>query len=211
MKKYILILLLIPLTYGLTKAQDTAKVTYGIKLGINNSSTTRSSSLEEVTSSKMKSFTSYSITLVVDVPLSKVLSVEPALSYTTKGQKKDAAGTSNDEESKVKYLELPVNLIYKYKNFFGGAGPYAATALKGTIEKGSQKTDLSFGSSYFSATSKNNDDWERFDWGLNALLGYKFKKFTFSVNYEFGLKDINPNPYYESKNRVGSLMVGFMF
>lgn len=211
MKRSVLTLIIIFLLFGAAKAQDSAKVSYGIKLGVNNSSTTRSTSFEEVNSSKMKSFTSYSVTVIVDVPLSKALSVEPGLSLITKGQEKDASGTSNDEKYRVRYLELPVNILYKYKSFFGGAGPYAATALKGTLEKSSGKEDLSFGSRYVSATSKNNDNWEQYDWGLNMLLGYKFKKFTISLNYELGLKDIDPNPYYESKTRTGSVMIGFMF
>lgn len=212
MKIKLPVLLFIIFTAGAVNAQDSAKVTYGIKLGINNNSTTRSSSFDEVNPPKMKKFTSYSVTVIVDVPLSSVLSVQPGIELTTKGQQKGATtGSNDDDEYRVTYLQAPVNLIAKYRSFFGGVGGYFARALKGTYESGSAKDDLKFGSSYVSSTSKKNDDWEQYDYGANVLFGYKLKKFTFNINYQYGLKDIDPNPYYKSKNRTVSFEVGFMF
>ncbi|KAA8482725.1 PorT family protein [Arcticibacter tournemirensis] len=205
-------LLLLVLTAGIVNAQDSSKVTYGIKVGINNNSTTRSSTFDEVNPPKMKNFRSYSVTVIVDVPLTSVLSVQPGLELTTKGQQKGAStGGSDDVEYRVTYLQAPINLIAKYRNFFLGAGGYFARALKGTYESGSVKDDLKFGSSYISSASKKNDDWEQYDYGASMLFGYKLKKFTFNVNYQYGLKDIDPNPYYRSKNRGVSLELGFIF
>lgn len=211
MNKYILIFFSFIVVSTALKAQDSTKVTYGIKLGINTNSTTRSSSLGEVNPPKMKGLKSYSITVVVDIPLTAALSVQPAVEFTKKGQVKKPYNSDSEQKSKVNYIQLPVDLVYKYKNIFVGAGGYASVALSGTYEAGSAKQDMKFGSTYVSATSKQNDNWEKYDYGLNTYLGYKIKKFTISINYEIGLKDIDPNPYYKSKNRVGSLDVGFSF
>lgn len=206
MKRNFLLLLLITVFSGLAKAQDSAKVTYGIKLGISTNSTTRTAA----SSIKMNSFNSFSASVVVDVPLINVLSVQPALTWSKKGQEKYSTISKTTTQYKVTYLTLPVNFVYKFKNFFGGAGPYGAYALGGTKKEGSNKTDIRFGKTYEAADSKRNDEWEDYDYGVNFLLGYKLKSFTFSVDYGLGMKDVEPGPY-SSKIRVGTFAVGLMF
>ncbi|EOR93023.1 hypothetical protein ADIARSV_3823 [Arcticibacter svalbardensis MN12-7] len=209
MKLKLLIPLLFFSFYGYS--QDSTKVTYGLKFGVNSNSTSLSSSLDGSSSTKMKSFLAYNFSLVLDVPLSKVLSIQPAVSYIQKGQKKDLSGVTNDNRTKVNYLEMPINLVYRYRNFFVGAGPYASLAMKGTIKSDSQEDDISFGNRYVSGGSSKNDDWKKYDFGASMLLGYKWKIFTFNVNYDLGLYDIDPSPVYKSKTRVASAALGVMF
>ena len=209
MKLKFLIPLLFAFSYGYS--QDSTKITYGLKFGLNSNSTSLSSSLDGSSAIKMKSFLAYHFSLVLDVPLSKVLSLQPTVSFTQKGQKKDVSGVSNDNETKINYLEVPINLVYRYRKFFVGAGPYASLGMKGTIKSDSQEDDISFGNRYVSGGSSKNDDWKKYDFGASMLLGYKWKIFTFNLNYDLGLYDIDPSPVYKSKTRVASAALGVMF
>lgn len=209
MKFKLLIAFLFSFVYGYS--QDSTKITYGLKFGINSNSTSLSSSLDGSSSIKMKGFLAYNFSFVLDVPFSKSWSVQPAVSFTQKGQKKDLSGVSNDNRTKVNYLELPINLVYKYCNFFMGIGPYLSLAMKGTIKTDSREDDISFGNRYVSGGSSKNDDWKKYDFGASMLLGYKWKIFTFNVNYDLGLYDIDPSPAYKSKTRVASVALGVMF
>lgn len=211
MKKSILILLFIAVSFATVRAQDSTRVTWGVKFGISRASASRSNSESDDNSIKMKGFSAYTVSIVIDVPLSKVLSIQPAASIAKKGEIRDVRNSSNDEDFRITYLDVPVNFVYKYKKFYGGVGPYIATALSGTHKTGSSKKDVRFGDTYITATNKNNDDWQPLDWGGSAIIGYKLGKFTFSINYELGLRDVEPNPYYTTKTRMGAFAVGLMF
>lgn len=210
MKRHVLILILIAIS-GFVNAQDSSKVRYGFKLGVNEVYSERSSSFSEANPAKMESFTSFSGALVVDIPLYKRLSVQPSIEYGIKGQLRKLYNSPNKMEYRVKYWTLPVNFVYTYKNFYLGAGGYGAYATKGTFEQGSTKRSLEIGENYFSTESKNNDEWKVYDIGLNGIFGYKFWKLTLGIRYDLGLRDLDPNPYYSTKTRRAGIELGMLF
>ncbi len=210
MKRHILILFLISIV-GVAKAQDSSKVRVGFKIGWSEVYTDRSSTQAEMNPASMRSLSAFSGALLVDIPLYKSLSLQPAIEYGVKGQSRKYYNATSAMEYKIKYWTLPLNLVYKYKGFYVGAGPYGAYAVNGKFKQGGSSRDVNIGENYFSASSKNNDDWSVYDIGVNGILGYKLWKFTIGVRYDLGLRDIDPNPYYSSKTRRAGIEIGMLF
>ncbi len=155
--------------------------------------------------------------LFVNAPLSKNFSFQPALNFVQKGYsiKMDIF----TEKANFNYLEVPVNFVYNTKaneGFFIGAGPSIAYGISGTVKDTysdnsfpDTKTKVKFGSS-------SSDDVKSFDFGANALAGYKFKGgFMVSGNYNLGLGKINNDDGSGDpgtiKNKYFSIKIGYVF
>ena len=153
------IFLLLTLAAGLTtavNAQD-KPVSFGVKAGLALPSQTASmSGISVSTSSK----TSFYVGGVANINLSPIFSLQPGLSFISKGGKVDFSdlgeGMGLDPEdfegmkatTNMSYLELPVNLLANFSagsgKVFIGAGPYAAYALSGNEKYGDTKIDIEF-------------------------------------------------------------------
>jgi len=166
-----------------------------------------------------------------DVPLGKVVALQPGLLLTGKGSK-TINGQLNASYFKTSfnphYIELPVNIVCKVplgkkdgSTFFIGAGPYAAIGVGGKNKTGNS-SDIS-GSRQIEFT--NNDPTlltqpgsagldiiHRWDFGFNTTAGFQLHKALFSFNYGYGLTKINwvaKNSPDKNRNRVLSISVGF--
>jgi hypothetical protein len=181
---------------------------------------------------KANTLTSFHAGIGYDIPFCNYFSLQTGLLYTGKGAKTQV-GKQGDNlfykaTSNPMYLELPVNFVAKipvgtYSNFYIGAGPYAAAGIAGKNKVETSILGLS------GSTSKNivysNDDpttsqeenygygkLKRFDYGVNALAGIEFPKFSIGANYGYGLTKINSGTDNtandKGKNRVLSLSLG---
>ena len=127
--------------------------------------------------------------LFINAPMSSNFSFQPALNFVQKGYiVKDETGT---EKVTFNYLEVPLNFVYNTKineGFFIGAGPSIAYGISGKDKfdySGSgmppENNKIKFGS--------GAEEVKTFDFGANALAGYKFKGgFMISGNYNLGIK-----------------------
>lgn len=213
MRKYILILCLVA-SFGAVKAQDSTKVRkvhYGFRLNFNELYTSHSANIDQLNSPTMKSFTNFSGAFVVDIKVAKNVSIQPAIEYLTKGQQRKDYNSSQEQEYRVKYWQLPVTALYHYKKFYIGAGPFASIAKDGTYAAGSVKKDLKFGNDYYVAGSKRNKDWREYDYGVTGTVGYNLWKFHVGVRYDLGLVDVDPHPNYKSQTRRASIEVALLF
>lgn len=150
--------------------------------------------------------------LFADVSLNNNLSFQPALNFVQKGFKNNQDGMKDIVT--YSYLELPLDIVYrtqKEQGFFIGAGPSFAIGLSGkdkyTDAQRSEDTKVKFGS--------GENDVKPFDFGINALTGYKFANgFLFSVGYNLGLSNIqngDRNVDGTVKNRYFALKIGYSF
>ena len=139
--------------------------------------------------------------------------IQPSILFSSKGSKYDGG----DLKVVANYIDIPVNFGYRIN--LGGAnlnllaGPYLAYGVGGKISLSETKfgktvtveEDIKWGS------DKNEDDFRPFDMGLNLGGGVEFNNFQVSLQYGFGLLNINPNSDITNKNGVLSLSAAFLF
>jgi hypothetical protein len=165
------------------------------------------------------------------------LFVQPALMYAENGTNFgntqgfiDNANYSIGYSStylRINSLRLPVNLVYKYAvsdkwKVFIGIGPYVAYNLGGT-EKGYYQ--VIYTSSNESGAFPINNTLQHssnpsyapggvsnvtaFDFGVDVLLGFSYKKFDFSVSYNRGLTELYHTTYTDLGNDFWNFTVGY--
>jgi hypothetical protein len=175
---------------------------------------------------------SFQLGVAYDIPLSEYFSFQPGLQYTGKGAKAQLGQEGNAfyyrATSNPKYLELPLNFVGKIaltqtSNFFIGAGPYAAMGIAGKnkVDKyilgAHTSTSENIQYSKDNPTTAQEENYaygklKRFDYGVNALAGLEFTRFTLGANYGYGLVNINSgtdnNSSEKGKNRIWSFTLG---
>ncbi|MCW3464843.1 porin family protein [Chitinophaga nivalis] len=227
MKKHIYLLAL-ALSSGL---YSYAQVTFGVKAGFNAAS--MSSKLEAhdgIASQKAstKTIPAFHAGVIVDFAISENFSLQPGLFYSSKGSKVDYVIPSPADgildkgtvTSRLQYLELPINFLYKHQlgagKIFGGLGPYLAYGLSGKMKTSSDisgrslDTKFKFKNSEESAVNELNV--KPFDAGANFTVGYELNMgLLFSVNYSLGLTNTSPYKHETEKNRYFGVSVGYLF
>jgi len=181
---------------------------------------------------KANNLTSFHAGVGYDVPLSDYFSLQPGLIFTGKGAKTQLGKETDNfyykATSNPMYLELPVNFVAKiptgeYSKFFVGVGPYAAAGIAGKnkVEThtlgivGNTSQNIAYSNDNPTTSQEENYGYgklKRFDYGVNALAGIEFPKFSVGANYGYGLAKINSGTDNtandKGKNRVISLSVG---
>jgi len=175
---------------------------------------------------------SFVVGLAYDIPFSDAFSFQPGILYTGKGAKTQLGQEGNPfyyrATSNPRYLEVPLNFVGKIAltqtaNFYIGAGPYAAMGINGKnkVDKyilgahTSTSENIAFSKDNPTTAQEENYAYgkiKRFDYGLNALAGVEFTRFTVGANYGYGLVNINSGTDNSSsdkgKNRVWSFTIG---
>lgn len=137
---------------------------------------------------------------------SKGFYIEPGLFYTQKGTKVKS-GNVIASKANFNYLELPVNIGYRYDmgrsgSVFAFAGPYAAMALSGHI------TDYT-GPVGTDGNLKPGDNFLRMDYGANFGLGYVSPWGVYiRGQYSMGIGG-SPHASTGGANRVLSVSLGY--
>lgn len=228
MKKIIGLGIMTAMMVSTANAQAVRKNNGGFQLvgGVNmaNISVTNDGRVDDA-----KMITSFRAGAIVDVPLTNYLSLQPGLVYTGKGAQ-TTFGKSTDASyyqstSNPMYVEMPFNLVAKlplgeYSNLFFGAGPYAAMGVGGKNKVNGKIFGVGFQSenniifNNDNPTTSQEEDagygkLKRFDYGMNALGGIEFNKFSLGANYGWGFTKINSNTKNnandQGKHRVVSL------
>jgi len=197
-------------------------VNFGVKAGINFSTERYSTSEPGLTRG---SKTGFHMGVIADLPIQQ-FSIQPGLYFITKGGTDTYQGsylnTPNSDfkqlsNTRLNYLELPVNLLYHLKitpefNAFFGAGPYLGYGLSGKTHttysgyiQGAVDQSLSFRENQL-AGYKNPD------FGANFMIGERLKHFTLDVNYSLGLVNVfNLGPQNKIENRALGVSAGYLF
>lgn len=197
-------------------AQTTKPVSFGVKAGIAFPNMSISAS---GTSVSFDSKTSFYVGGIVDFAVSDIISIQPGLTYISKGTKfngdildfEDSSTSAESATLNFNYLELPVNVVANFQvgnagKVFVGAGPYFAYALSANAKYGSEKEKLNF---------SENEEFKRGEFGLNFLAGYQLNNgFNIHAGYGLGLSSIVKEPEamdISFKNKVFSVGVGYSF
>jgi hypothetical protein len=101
------------------------------------------------------------------------------------------------------YLQLPVQLIYKFRldddiSVYPAAGIYAGYGLGGKVKGSGNTHNVSVD---IPSTDFFNDSTNRFDMGVALGVNLQYKIFLVGVNYERGFLKINKDPLeYDEDN-----------
>jgi Outer membrane protein beta-barrel domain len=163
--------------------------------------------------------------IFVDAPIGKShFSFQPAINYVQKGR---VLSETNAAESWValRYADMDFNFVYNSKGkttFFVGLGPSVGFGLPSNVyvktnnvtpanpnpepEFSKSQTKIIFGKEAL-------DDYRGLDYGVNGLAGFRLRKgFQFSVNYNFGLRNIaSTGTTDEWQNGYVGVRLGWLF
>ncbi len=152
------------------------------------------------------------------IPLNKDFSIAPGLDFVQKGGKINTRLLENGEPVaegsstlSLNYLQLPVNVMFKFKRLFIGAGPVLGLGINGK-EKDMFDSSITTGKINFG--NSETDDLKPFEFGLNMLAGYKLSNGLFiNAMFNLGLNNIAPNAQSDAKfhNKGFALRIGYMF
>jgi len=128
---------------------------------------------------------------------------------------------------RINSIRLPINILYKYEinskwKVFVGVGPYIAKNLGGT-EKGVYTSfDNNTGAESFvpinntlkinsnqSYSISGNSNVTAFDFGMDILLGFSYKKFDVSASWNRGFTTIYHTAYVNLGNQFWNFTVGY--
>jgi len=132
--------------------------------------------------------------IVGEVPLSDALSLGAGISLIKKGTKSDVY------KIPVRYLEFPLNLVYRADfvtwKLFAQAGPYVGVGI--SARKKSNVTDkIEFG--------PEASQYKRMDSGINIGGGFEINNLQIGVNYGYGFFNISHAYSEVIRNRVFSV------
>lgn len=143
----------------------------------------------------------------VQIPLVPEFYFQPGLMFAVKGAKNTTTifGAEFTDETKINYIEMPLNLVYKGalgKGFVMiGFGPYVAYGISG--KQVFQGKNLTF---------KRGVDFNAFDAGGNIFAGYETASgIFFQLDTQFGMININPADNPKTKNTGFGLSLGYRF
>lgn len=116
----------------------------------------------------------------------------------------------------TRYIEMPLNILYYFRvgngHFFLGGGPYAAVGLNGqnsiTYQMANapevEEQDITFG--------KGPDEFKKWDFGAQALIGYKLGYGSYvKAYYSHGLSNLGNISDVNYHNRYFGLSFGYFF
>lgn len=164
--------------------------------------------------------TSYFAGATVDFDISKTFAIQTGLSFIGKGgnDKFNSGSTVFTTKTKLYYLELPINAIYKIPvkigNIFLGGGPYYAYGIEGKYKYSSNQQQNNADSQSAKISFGKNKDFKAGDFGLNFLAGFELNnRINIQAGYGLGLRSITSDgiTYYSEKNSVISLGLGYSF
>lgn len=183
---------------------------FGIKGGVNFSNLYT----EDVDDNNV--LTSFNVGVFVSMPITSFISIQPEFLYSRKGAELvyDNAFASGTGKFKLNYLEVPLLLkLNVAKNFNLHAGPYFAYLIDAEV------TNESGSGSFDFEENMDNDDFNKFDYGLAAGAGFDFGSIGFGVRYNYGLSTVGKERSFlgtnytfpDGKNSNLSVYAAFQF
>lgn len=184
MKKLILTTLSL-LAFIVSSAQSndnaTSNLSFGVKGGVNFSNLYT----EEVDDNNV--LTSFHVGVFATFPITDILGIQTEVLYSRKGAELEYnnAFLSGTAQFRLNYIEVPVLLKFNITdNFNIHAGPYVAYLIDVDVVNKSSNANFDF------EENLNNDDFNKFDYGLSAGLGFDFNSFGIGARYNYGLATV---------------------
>lgn len=160
---------------------NNSSLQFGVKGGLNLSNLYT----KEVEDNNI--LTSYNAGVYASLPITGFLAIQPEILYSRKGAELvyDNAFVEGTAKFKLNYIEVPILLKLNIaKNLNIQAGPYFAYLIDAEVKNNSNADLFDFEESY------NNDDFNKFDYGLAAGIGFDLKSFGIGARYNYGLTSV---------------------
>ncbi len=227
MKRRISLVATIVLCSLFTQAQETETTmktsggtTFGIRGGVNFQTIAGKDQNDDKFTNDL--LVGYAAGVTVDIPMAPDFYIQSGLLFATKGAKKTdvIGGQDYTTTTKISYVELPVNLLYKPMLGSGhlllGFGPYVALGVGGKVKyKGTgvdQTENIKFENEVKLTDPNDVTYFKPVDVGANMLAGYEFSnKLSFQLNAQLGLVKINPKYEGSLNDKTSAKNVGFGF
>jgi hypothetical protein len=182
-----------------------AQIKPGIKMGLGFSNQKRIDHADYYEFST-KAKTRFHIGVFAEKLIAPRIYIQPGIFFAGKGAAHTSSYSGTESQYELSYLELPLNVVYKYPlsfgKVYGGAGAVPALATSGTIEQNGKSKKM----------FKEGEHWKRGDLGLNILGGIELNNgFTAGISINTGLIDIYTHDAARIKNRMISLSVGYLW
>ncbi len=137
--------------------------------------------------------------------------LRPELLFAQKGAKNEYA-LLDDITTRISYLELPINLLYKGPlsggNVLVGFGPYFAYGVGGTVKSDNVSIDLEFVNDLEDA-NELTVYYKPFDMGAKVFAGYELAAgLQVMLNASLGIANMEPD-YRGEKSDTSTKHVGF--
>jgi hypothetical protein len=199
--RFISLLMILTLAGSFAIAQGTSKMSFGLKGGVNFQNLNGKNYTGDKLTNDM--LIGYHAGVDVQIPIAPQFYFQPGLLYSMKGAKNTytVTGTEYTSTTKLSYIEMPLNLVYKAlvgKGYFMlGFGPYVGYGFSGKVitEGGSTTVDQKI---KFQNVVETGEDptvpyYKAFDIGGNIFAGYELANgLFFQFNTQLGMVKINP-------------------
>jgi len=192
-----------------TAGEATLSPKFGIKAGINLSNLY----VDEVEDENMK--LGLNAGFYAKLPITRGFSLQPELIYSNKGAKlryDNFVLGEGEYRFNLHYVELPVMAVINVlPNFNIHAGPYVSFLAGADIK------DMNDDGSIENVRDLNADNFNRFDFGVSAGLGFDIQNITLGARYNYGLTEIGKSGSLsgqltrDAKNSAISVYIGFGF
>jgi len=192
-----------------TSDESSLSPKFGIKGGVNLTNMF----VDDVDDENMK--VGFNAGFFAKLPVTRGLSIQPELLYTSKGAKLTYDNIIEGEGEyrfNLNYIELPVLAVVNVaKNFNLHVGPYVSYLAEANIKNLDDDGDMD------DIADLNTDNFNRWDYGLVGGLGIDISNFTIGARYNYGLKEVGKSGSLagrltkDSRNSAISLYIGIGF
>ena len=163
------------------QTNDSSNAQIGVKGGVNFSNMYT----EDVDDNNV--LTSFNAGFYASIPLTSSIAIQPEFLYSRKGAELeyDNAFVTGKAKFKLNYIEVPVLVkVNLTDNISIHAGPYFAYLIDAKVTNETDGGNFDFEEEY------NNDDFNKFDVGLSAGLGFDFNSIGIGARYNYGLSTV---------------------
>ncbi len=153
----------------------------------------------------------------VNIPITNVVSIEPALFYTQKGYEMKGSfnikgveflGANAKATLKSQYVDLPIMI----KANFNGLQLFAGPQLSYLMQADLKTTAGLLGFNLLNKTMDVANKFNKWDAAISAGAGYQFTNgMSISAAYDYGLSKVDANQNTESYTRALRVGLGFKF
>lgn len=149
--------------------------------------------------------------LKAKMPVTDFLAIQPEFLYSTRGATYDYSILGYDWETQLNmsYLDIPIMGVIDLSNYVSVQGGVYGSFLMGV----NATTEGDTGSGY---EELEKDNFQTFDYGLAAGIGFNMSPVTIELRYNYGLQGIGKEGWARevlgnAKNSVLQLSAGFAF
>lgn len=151
-----------------------------------------------------------------NIPLSGAISVEPGIYYSQKGYDMEGKlgikgieflGAGAKAQLQSQYIDVPVLLKADLGGFNLFAGPQVSYLMKADLRTTAGVLGINLLNKTIDATSQFN----KWDAGVTAGIGYQFENISLNASYDYGLTKVDANKSVDSYNRGFKVGVGVRF